>query len=249
MQALRLDSLSGVLAAHEPVQHLPELRASQSVMEGVLKNSEVTMNTIDATNSSEHVDIASEQLGSATEQSDEQIAEQSPDELHIAIAHLFGEAVGDEWRMEDRAAQGLAAHLAEGESFVLANTVKLTKTGCLAAFLNMPDRLYSVAVTEQRLILAPINLIKPSSKATIYAYDQLSMMYYKSKHWVITTKDRKLYPFRGGFGCGPGADEFLKALFAHFYEHASKVIVPPEYADRDIKVAIADGKVTVLISE
>lgn len=207
------------------------------------------MTTINATNPSEHIDITPEQLGSAPEQSDEQIAKQPPDELDIAIAHLFGEAVGDEWRMEERAAQGLASHLAEDETFLLANTVKLAKTGCLSQLLNMPDRFYSVAVTGQRLIIAPINLIKPSSKATIYNYDQLSMIYYKNKHWVITTKDKKLYPFRAGFGGGPGADEFLKALFAHFYEHASKVIIPPEYADRDINEAIAAGKVTVVISE
>ncbi|MBK6431496.1 hypothetical protein [Candidatus Amarolinea dominans] len=196
----------------------------------------------DATNTPEQTDTP-------TQKTDEQVVQELTDELKTAFFHLFGEAVGDEWRLEERAAQGLVSHLAPDETILMANTVKMAKTGCLSQLFNMPDSLCSIAITGQRLIMAPIIWTKPSSKATIYSYDQLSRMYYKNKHWVIATKDKRFYPFHSGFGCGPGADKFLKALFAHFYDRASKVIVPPDYAGRDIKEAMAEGKVTVMIGE
>lgn len=190
-----------------------------------------------------------EQTSTSLQKTDEQVAQELTDELKVAFYHLFGEAVGDEWRLEERAAKGLAPHVPPGETILMTNTVKMAQTGCLSQLLNMPDRYYSIAITEQRLIMAPITWTKPSSNAAIHTYDQLSMMYYKNHCWCIATKDKKVYPFHAGFGCGPGAEEFLKALFAHFFERASKIIVPPEFDKRDIKEAIAANKVTVIISE
>lgn len=197
----------------------------------------------------ENASDAAQQDGIAPKKTDEQVAQELTDELEVAFYHLFGEAVGDEWRFEERAAQGLASHLTPGETILMANTVKMAQTGCLPQLFNMPDKYYSIAITGQRLIMAPITWTKPSSNATIHGYDQLSMMYYRNKCWCIATKDKRVYPFHSGFGCGPGADEFLKALFAHFYDRASRVIIPPEYAERSIEDAMDARKVTVIISE
>lgn len=174
------------------------------------------------------------------------------EELLQTIARLFNGDFDPKGLAEDRAVQGLAMHLQPGESLLMANTVKMRQTGCLAQFFKVGDNFYSVAVTDQRVLLARINFLKPSKNAKIFPYDQLAGMFTKKgskgRYFVLESKNNGVFPlYAPWLGGGPGAEDFLKAMFAHFYMRARQIVVPPAYADSDVKATLSDNQLSVLI--
>jgi hypothetical protein len=111
-----------------------------------------------------------------------------------------------------------------------------------------PDEIFCVALTHKRLLITPVSWGKPSSKIRSYPHSQLATMHQQGKYWVLKTKDKKTYPFFEGWGAGENASDFLAALFAYFYDHASTVIVPPKFQGQDLRKALQAGAVTVVIS-
>jgi hypothetical protein len=184
------------------------------------------------------------------EQAKKTITEKNSEAWGTAISHLFGQAVGNEGLCEGRAVKGLSPFLETGESILLANTVKVKSDSCMTMIVSVPDKFYSVALTERRVLITPIKFLGgPSTDVKAYSYQELSTIIRKGEYCRLTTKSDKKYLFTSGSGTGVGADDFLRALFTYFYNRASKIIIPPKFEGRDIKETLALGAVTVVISE
>lgn len=154
--------------------------------------------------------------------------------------------------LEPRAVAGLTPFLETGEHILLANTVKVKSDSCMTAFVSVPDKFYSVALTEGRVLITPIAFLGgPSKNVQAYRYQDLSTVFQNRKRDVclLTTKSKKKFAFQSGMGTGAGSEDFLHAFFTHFYDRASKVLVTPEFQGKDIAEALRFGAVTVVISE
>jgi hypothetical protein len=178
------------------------------------------------------------------------VTKMNAEEWNTIVSHLFGQPVGDEGLHEARAVKGLSPHLEAGESILLANTVKVKSSGCMTMILSVPDKFYSVALTERRVLITPIKFLGgPSTNVKAYSYQELSTIVRRGEYCLLTTKNKQKYLFTTGSGTGVGADDFLRALFTYFYNRADKVIIPPGFENRDIKDALALGAVKVVISD
>jgi hypothetical protein len=183
-------------------------------------------------------------------QAKDPIKEKSAEAWNTAISHLFGQAVGDEGLHEGRAVKGLSPFLGTGESILLANTVKVKSNSCMTVLISVPDKFYSVALTERRVLITPIKFLGgPSTDVKAFSYQELSTIIRKGENCLLTTKSNKKFLFTSGSGTGVGADDFLRALFTYFYDRATTIIVPPEFEGRPIKEALTRGAVTAVISE
>lgn len=187
-------------------------------------------------------DVATIETNQQGEQADKDTTEK------VANGGLFHRFANQDGLVEERAAKGFSAHLEEGETILLANTVKSAQTGCLARIINLPDETFCVALTQSRLLVTPVAWGKPSSKVRSYPHSRLATMHQKGKYWVLKTKDKKIYAFCEGWGAGENASDFMAALFAYFYDHASTVIVPPRFQGQELRKALQAGEVTVVIS-
>ncbi|MCU0486298.1 MAG: hypothetical protein MUC85_09340 [Anaerolineales bacterium] len=178
------------------------------------------------------------------------VIKMNTEEWNTIVSHLFGQAVADEGLREARAIKGLSPHLEAGESILLANTVKVKSSSCLTMILSVPDKFYSVALTEKRVLITSIKFLGgPSTNVKAYSYQELSTIVRRGDYCLLTTKSKQKYLFTSGSGTGVGADDFLRALFTYFYNRADKIIIPPGFENRDIKDALALGAVKVVISE
>ncbi|MBX7237619.1 MAG: hypothetical protein K1X65_24805 [Caldilineales bacterium] len=126
------------------------------------------------------------------------IASEPTPELIQTISRLFDGPFDPKSLMQEQASKGLAPHLQPGETMLMANTVMLARTGCLVQMLGMRDSAHCVAITDSRVLIAPLGLLGPSKKAKAFPYEQLGGLYSKrtleARYWVLETTDKKVLP-------------------------------------------------------
>lgn len=173
---------------------------------------------------------------------------------HLAevASRLFGDRFEAEGLILEESAKGFPQFLIDGESILLANKMKLFNDGCLAQMLKSQEALYYVCLTNQRVILTTPKFLSSahSEKIREYPFDQIASIHQHKKYWVLTTMNKKTVPlFESSWVSGKGATNFLRAMFAFFYERSDTVIIPPEYQGKGgLTEALRWGDVTVIIT-
>jgi len=199
----------------------------------------------------ENADIPDSEHKESTDR-DGKIAKEEANRLASIASQLYGDAFEDEGVLDEEAAERFIPFLESGESILLANKMRVARTGCLSQVLNMQDDIYHVSLTNKRVLLNkptwPTG--KPSSKVKEYPFDQLFSIHQQDKHWVLTTKKKEVVPlYESDWVSGKGASNLLRAMFAFFYDRSKTLVISPKFQDQDIQDAVRYRQITVIIDE